>query len=70
MGNDIYSRHKLHLRNYTSQFNNAESMALIASCVIVLHFSWCLSLSGRDNKRLAVSICTRQTSQNQTLTFL
>lgn len=64
---DIHGRHKLHLRNYTPQFHNTESVALIAFCVIVLHFFGCLSFTGSDNERLVLTICTKQTNQNPSL---
>lgn len=64
---DIHSRHQLHLRNYTPQFHNTASVALIASCVIVLPFLGCLSSTRRDNERLVLTICTKQTNQNQNL---
>ena len=59
----IRRRHKLHLRNYTPQFHNTESVSLIAFSVIGLpsffFFSLgCLSFTGRDNERLALTICT------------
>lgn len=59
----IRRRHKLHLRNYTPQFHNTESVALIAFSVIGLPFFFfpslgCLSFTGRDNERLALTICT------------
>lgn len=64
---DIHSRHKLHLRNYTPQFHNTESVALIAFCVIVLPFFGCHSFTGSDNERLVLTICTEQTDQNHNL---
>ncbi len=63
----VHSCHKLHLRNYTPQFHNTECVALIAFCVIGLPFFGCLSLTGRDNERLVLTICTEHTNQNQSL---
>lgn len=44
----IHRRHKLHLRNYTPQFHNTESVALIAFCVIGLPFFGRLSFNGGE----------------------
>lgn len=63
----IHTSHKLHLRNYTPRFHNTESVALIAFCVIVLPFFGCLSFTGRDNERLVLTICNKQTNQNESL---
>lgn len=61
----VHTRHELHLRNYTPQFHNTESMALIAFCVIGLAVIGCLCFTGRDNERLVLTICTEQADQNQ-----
>lgn len=61
----VHSRHKLHLRNYSPQFHNTESVALIAFCVIGLAVIGCLCFTGRDNERLVLTICTKQANQNQ-----
>lgn len=55
---DIHNRHKLHLRNYTPQFHNTESVELIGFCVIALTLFGCLSFTGRDNERFVLTICT------------
>lgn len=54
-------------RNYTPQIHNTESVALIAFCVIGLPVFGCLSFTGRDNERLVLTICTKQTNQDQSL---
>lgn len=51
--------------NYTPQFHNTKSVALIAFCVIGLPVFGCLSYTGRDNERLVLTICTEQTDQEQ-----
>lgn len=65
----IHSLCKLHLCNYNPQFHNTESVALIAFCVIVLPFFGCLSFTERDNGNFVLTICTKQTIQNHSISL-
>lgn len=64
---DIHSLRKHHLCNYTPQFHNTESVALIAFCEIVLPFFGCLSFPGRDNGNVVLTVSTKQTIQSHSI---